>query len=118
VNPRRPSKPPGCRSSALDEKRLRVIGLAQPPAPPKAALGWPEYGEAPGDGGFFAANFSRGRVGWMRRRLLPALLIPAFALSIALLPRSAAQPPSAQVSATCEVERWDVKTLLTRRSAR
>jgi hypothetical protein len=47
----------------------------------------------------------------MRRRLLPALLIPAFVLSVALLPRSAAQPPSAQVAAACGVERWPVKTL-------
>jgi hypothetical protein len=47
----------------------------------------------------------------MRRRLLPAFLIPALVLSIALLPRSAAQPPSAQVAAACGVERWPVKTL-------
>ena len=47
----------------------------------------------------------------MRRRVLPALLIPAFALSVALLPRSAAQPPSAHIAATCGEERWPVKTL-------
>ena len=47
----------------------------------------------------------------MRRRLVPALLIPAFALSVALLPRSAAQPPSAHIAATCGEERWPVKTL-------
>ena len=47
----------------------------------------------------------------MRRRLLLALLIPAFALGVALLPRSAAQPPGAQVAASCGVERWPVKTL-------
>jgi hypothetical protein len=47
----------------------------------------------------------------MRRRLVPAFLIPALALSVALLPRSAAQPPSAHVAGTCGVERWAVKTL-------
>jgi hypothetical protein len=36
------------KGAALDEKRLRVIGLAQPPgAVQVAALGRPEYGEAP-----------------------------------------------------------------------
>ena len=54
---------------------------------------------------------SRVRLGWMRRRLVPALLIPALALSVALLPRSAAQPPSAHIAAACGVERWPVKTL-------
>ena len=47
----------------------------------------------------------------MRRRLVPVLLIPVCVLSVALLPTSAAQPPSAQVAATCGVERWPVKTL-------
>jgi hypothetical protein len=47
----------------------------------------------------------------MRRRIVSALLIPAFALSVALLPRSAAQPPSAHISAKCGEERWPVKTL-------
>ena len=47
----------------------------------------------------------------MRWRLVPALLIPALALSLALLPRSAAQPPSAQIAAACGEERWPVKTL-------
>ena len=48
---------------------------------------------------------------WMGRRLVPALLIPAFALGVALLPRSAAQPPSAHIAAACGEERWPVKTL-------
>lgn len=47
----------------------------------------------------------------MRRRILPALLIPAFASSVALLPRSAAQPPRAHIAAACGEERWPVKTL-------
>ena len=47
----------------------------------------------------------------MRRRILAALLIPAFALSVALLPRSAAQPRSAHIAAACGEERWPVKTL-------
>jgi hypothetical protein len=46
----------------------------------------------------------------MRRRILAALLIPAFALSVAMLPRSAARPPSAHIAA-CGEERWPVKTL-------
>ena len=54
---------------------------------------------------------SRVRLGGMRRRLVPALLIPAFALSVALLPRSSAQPPSAHIAAACGEERWPVKTL-------
>jgi hypothetical protein len=34
--------------AALDEKRLCVIGLTQPPgAVQEAALGWPEHEEAP-----------------------------------------------------------------------
>src|SRR4051812_21518384 len=47
----------------------------------------------------------------MRRRLLPALLILVFALSVALLPTSAAHPPSAHVAVKCGEERWPVKTL-------
>src|SRR5512132_1159937 len=47
----------------------------------------------------------------MRRRMLPALLIPVFAHSVALLPRSGAQPPSAHLPAACGEERWPVKTL-------
>jgi hypothetical protein len=38
-------------AAALDEKQLRVIGLTQTPgAVQEAALGWPEYGEAPSSG--------------------------------------------------------------------